>query len=155
MPAQSTAEAEIRKLIDDITRAIEAKDVDRIMSHYADDITMYDAIPPFQQDRDTLAQSWSACLPYFPEVGTYRVVKRDERLHLTDGMAVVHWLNHFDCDDKDHPCGKGWLRMTSCCRKVDGQWKIFHDHISAPFDCETSQAVMDPDAPAWNADETA
>ena len=34
-----------------------------------------------------------------------------------------------------------WVRATLGCRRIDGEWKIVHDHESVPFDPETGQAL--------------
>lgn len=26
-----------------------------------------------------------------------------------------------------------WVRATVCFRKIDGQWKVAHEHVSVPF----------------------
>ena len=33
-----------------------------------------------------------------------------------------------------------WNRATFCFRKIDGEWRITHEHDSVPFDPETGQA---------------
>ena len=43
---RTTAEAEIRALIDDWAKAMRAKDVDGVMSHYAPDSVTFDLAPP-------------------------------------------------------------------------------------------------------------
>jgi len=35
-----------------------------------------------------------------------------------------------------------WVRATVCFRKIDGQWKVTHEHISVPFDMETFKASV-------------
>jgi ketosteroid isomerase-like protein len=36
-----------------------------------------------------------------------------------------------------------WVRATTCYRKVDGAWKIVHEHQSVPFDPHTGAASLD------------
>jgi ketosteroid isomerase-like protein len=36
-----------------------------------------------------------------------------------------------------------WLRATTCYRKLDGTWRIAHEHQSVPFDPETGVASLD------------
>jgi len=35
-----------------------------------------------------------------------------------------------------------WVRATLCCRRVDGTWRIVHDHESVPFDPATGRAEI-------------
>ena len=37
----------------------------------------------------------------------------------------------------------GWMRMTACYRKIDGHWKIAHEHFSVPFDMVTCKPLFD------------
>jgi ketosteroid isomerase-like protein len=45
---KAIAEAQIHALIDEWATAIRAKDVNRVMSHYAADIVTFDLTPPLQ-----------------------------------------------------------------------------------------------------------
>jgi ketosteroid isomerase-like protein len=36
-----------------------------------------------------------------------------------------------------------WVRATVCFRKIDGHWKVTHEHMSVPYDMETSKASVD------------
>ena len=44
----ATDEAQIRQQIESWTRALRAKDLNELMSHYAQDILVYDLAPPLQ-----------------------------------------------------------------------------------------------------------
>ncbi|WP_202925141.1 nuclear transport factor 2 family protein [Myxacorys almedinensis] len=35
-----------------------------------------------------------------------------------------------------------WMRATAVCQKQQGNWQILYEHISVPFNPETSQAVF-------------
>ena len=62
----STQEAEIRQLVAAQQRAICTKDVEQIMSRYADEIVIFDVKPPFQtQGKEAVRQLWEDCLPFF------------------------------------------------------------------------------------------
>lgn len=59
----TTDEDQIRALIDDWAGALRAKDIDRVMSHYAPDVLAFDAIAQLQfQGRVAYRQHWQACL---------------------------------------------------------------------------------------------
>jgi ketosteroid isomerase-like protein len=36
-----------------------------------------------------------------------------------------------------------WLRSTLGFRKIDGRWRVAHQHVSVPFDMESGQAKLD------------
>ncbi|OUL33442.1 DUF4440 domain-containing protein [Nostoc sp. T09] len=144
MTAKSTItsnEAQIRQLIADQQEAICAKDVDRIMSHYATEVIIFDIKPPFQTNgKEALRQVWSECLPYFPD--SFEIETRDLNIIANDDLAVAHWLSHFTGMEVDHPAMQTWMRITAVCQRNQGEWQILHEHISVPFDPHTSQAVF-------------
>jgi len=35
-----------------------------------------------------------------------------------------------------------WVRWTACFRRIDGVWRIMHDHVSVPADLEHGQAIL-------------
>jgi len=134
-------EAQIRQIIADTASAICAKDLDRIMAHYAQDLIIFDAIPPFQtKGADEFRHTWEACLPCFPD--SFEIEMRDLSLTASGDLAMAHWLFHFTGMPKDRPAAQMWMRMTSACQRKQGKWQIVHEHCSVPFDPETSKAVF-------------
>jgi uncharacterized protein (TIGR02246 family) len=134
-------EAQIRQLIADQARAIGAKDLDRIMAHYATDAVMFDVKPPFQtKGADAWRQTWAACLPYFPDASGTEM--RDLNITMSGDLALAHWLWHLTGIDKDHPAAQLWMRTTAGYQRKQGRWQIVHEHCSVPFDPCTSKAVF-------------
>lgn len=135
-----THEAQIRQLITDQQRAICTKDVDQIMSRYANEAILFDVKPPFQtKGKDAVRQLWKDCLPYFPNA--FEMETRDLTIAVDDDLATAHWLFCFK-GEQDHPAMQMWMRTTAVCQKKQGDWQILHEHISVPFNPETSQAVF-------------
>lgn len=63
---------------------------------------------------------------------------------VTDGrLGIVNSIQHFTWTGRDGKAMEATLRVTDSLHKVDGQWKIFHSHISVPVDPATGQAQMD------------
>ena len=134
-------EAQIRQLIADQARAICAKDLDRLMAHYATDAIIFDVKPPFQTlGADAFRRVWEACLPYFP--ASFGTETRDLRVVVSGDLAFAHWLWRFTGMEKDHPAMQTWIRNTGGYRRNQGRWQIVHEHCSVPFDPYTSKAVF-------------
>jgi ketosteroid isomerase-like protein len=134
-------EAQIRQLIADETSAICAKDVDRIMVHYAQDVIIFDVKPPFQiKGADAFRRIWEECLPCFPD--SFAIESRDLTVTVSGDLAIAHWLFHFTGMAKDHPAAQMWMRNTVGYQRNQGKWQIVHGHCSVPFDPETSKAVF-------------
>lgn len=142
----TASEQSIRDLITAWADAITARDVDAIVAGYADDIVLYDAIPPYRTiGRPAVRKAWADCMPHFPDA--FRMDVRDLAIHATDDLAVAHFLCHFTPTAGEHPCGQTWMRVTEGYRHSAGGWKVVHSHVSIPFNPLNSQAwfITDPD----------
>ncbi|HLW61522.1 MAG TPA: nuclear transport factor 2 family protein [bacterium] len=143
-PEDARARDEVRQLIDDQMRAIRAKDLDRLMSHYAADVVVFNLRPPFQiQGAEAWGRVWEAGLAHFPDA--FQTEMRDLSVTASGDLALAHWLWRFTEMDKDHPAVRTWMRNTAGCRRTRGGWQIVHEHISVPFNPETGRAAFTRD----------
>lgn len=139
--APTKNEALIRNLITAWQNALCARDLDRLMSLYAGDVTLFDVKPPFQtQGATAVRQLWEECLPCFPD--TFSFETRDLHIFAGEDVALAHWLFRLTGPDEHHPALQTWMRVTVGYEKRDGHWQIIHDHVSVPFDPETSLAAF-------------
>lgn len=139
--AKTHDEAQIRQLIADQASAICAKDIDRIMAHYATDVTFFDCKSPFQtRGAEAFRRIWEECLPYFPD--SFGIERRDLSVTVSGDLALAHWLFRFTGEEKDHPALQTWIRLTGGYQRKQGRWQIVHEHCSLPSDPQTSQAVF-------------
>ncbi|WP_347280077.1 MULTISPECIES: nuclear transport factor 2 family protein [unclassified Leptolyngbya] len=130
----------MHQLITDQQHAICTKDVDQIMSRYADGAILFDVKPPFQtKGKEAIRQLWKDCLPYFPD--SFGMETRDLTVTVNGDLAAAHWLFHFT-GEEDHPAMQMWMRATTVCQRHQSEWQILHEHISVPFSPENSQAVL-------------
>ncbi len=144
--ATRTDEEAIRSLIQKWSSALEAKNLDGLVADYADDAVLFDAIPPYKTvGKEAIRQVWANCLPYFPE--QFRSEHRDIVIHVTGDLAIMHGVHHFVPTPADDPSGQTWMRVTVCYRRINGQWKSVHDHISLPFNPMDNHVwqIADPD----------
>lgn len=137
-------ESKIRELISEWSRAVEARDAKSMMKHYLPDAVLYDAIPPYKTEgRELIQAAWENCFPCFPE--EFRSEHRDLKVQVSGDLALVHGLYKF-VTPQDHPCSQSWMRVTVGYRKVHGEWKVSHEHISMPFNPLNDQVwpIKDP-----------
>jgi ketosteroid isomerase-like protein len=69
-------------------------------------------------------------------------VMRDLTITAGDEVAFSRSLNHLTGTRTDGEKTDVWVRATVCFRKIDGQWKVTHEHISVPYDMETFKASV-------------
>lgn len=118
-----------------------ARDLDALISLYADDAMIFDAIPPLRErPGDSFRTKLEHCLPYFPETFSWETA--EDRLEVSDDIAFAHRLFKYTCEDPNHPATQTWLRHTVGLKRINGGWKIIHDHVSLPFDPETSTILF-------------
>jgi uncharacterized protein (TIGR02246 family) len=132
----------IRQLVDESAIAVRSKNVDALMSAFAPDVLSFDVVNPLQYSGSEAAreraEQW---LGSFEGPIGYEV--RDLRIDACHDVAFCHSLNHVSATKKDGEKLEMWWRATLCFRKLDGQWKVTHQHNSVPFDPETGKASMD------------
>jgi uncharacterized protein (TIGR02246 family) len=128
----ASEQTQIRQLIDHWAEALRSKDVDGVMSHYAPDIVVFDLATPLQyRGADAYRRNWEAWFPTFQGPVGYEI--RDLNIAASNGIAFCHSLNRITGTKTDGEKTDVWVRATFCCRKIDGKWKIVHEHQSVPF----------------------
>ena len=126
------AEAEIRKLIDDWATAVRAKDIDGVIAHFAANVVGFDLAPPLHYaGTDALRQSLEAWFPTFRGPVGYEI----RNLHVTAAHDVAFCcsFNRISGTSTDGEATDVWVRSTVGLRKLDGRWKVTHEHASVPF----------------------
>jgi ketosteroid isomerase-like protein len=134
--------AEIRALFESQSEAIQAKDLDRLMSFYSPDIVYFDVVPPLQfVGSDALRGRFSRWFDGFD--GPLDMDVRELDISVSGDLAVTHWLSRIRGTLKIGREIGSWVRATSCCQRSHGQWLVIHEHISLPVDVASGNAVTD------------
>jgi len=129
---QVNDERQIRTLIDNWANAIRAKDVDGLMSHYTPDILVFDLAPPLQYAGiDAYRKNFEEWFSSFQ--GSIGCEIRDLSINAGDDVAFGHSLNRISGNRTSGEETDVWVRATVCYRKIDGEWRIAHEHASVPF----------------------
>jgi ketosteroid isomerase-like protein len=130
-------EDQIRAVLADRAAAMRGRDAERFVAHYAPQIVKFDLPPPLlltaPQARDAEAlRAWFASHPGGPI--DYEI--RDLTVTVGGDVAFCHSLNQLG--------GALWFRSTIGLCKIDGEWRITHEHNSAPFYMDGSdKAALD------------
>ena len=133
--------AAIKKVIDDFFAALCEKDVKRMISHYAADAILFDVKPPYQvKGAIAWKHLWEACIGYFPP--SFGVELRDLVIHVGGDVALSHYLFRLTGTKPDDPAAQTYIRTTAGYKRINGKWKIVHEHGSVPFNPHTRQVVF-------------
>ena len=141
--AENTAdEAAIRAVIDRFAKAIRDKDVNGVVSPFANDIVSFDIVPPLQtKGAATFLTHWQQL--FESHQGPIHVEFPDVRIVIGDGVAFSYCVHRIKGTLKNGQETDRWMRWTACYRKTNGRWLIVHEHVSVPSDLKSGKALMD------------
>lgn len=137
-------EDQIRNLLTRWEAAFRAKDANAVMSVYAPGaaVVAFDIVPPLAKvGRDAYRQNYEEFFAMFS--GPLDVELRDLRIIAAGDVAFLHCFDRMSGTLHSGDRFDLWLRVTSGLRKIDGEWRIVHDHVSVPVNFETGAAVLD------------
>jgi uncharacterized protein (TIGR02246 family) len=131
-------EPRVAELIADWAAAVRAKDADRVISHYAEDVVSFDLAPPLQYlGREALRKSLAEWFSTFQGPIGYDV--HDLRITAGGDVAFCRSVNRISGRRINGEKTDVWVRATIGCGKVDGRWLIMHEHASVPFYMDGSE----------------
>lgn len=132
---------QIRHLIDDWRDALCSRDLDRLMAHYTSDVTFFDAVPPYQhKGAAAYRRTWEAMFGFLPPRLDSEIQELD--IQVSGDLAVMHCLQRLVNADTREAATCGWVRVSVNYQRLEGSWKVIHEHVSVPFDPMTSKAAF-------------
>ena len=135
-------EAAIRRLLDDGIRSLHDKNIEGIMSIYAQEVVTFDIVPPLQYlGADALRKLWEEAFVIYQGPINYEI--HDLNVTVGDDVAFTHSLNRISGTMNNGQKTDVWLRWTACFRKINGKWLIVHHQNSVPADLEHGKAMLD------------
>jgi len=139
---RASERAAIERRIDSWLQALRNKDVDALMAHYAPDLLVYNLAPPMRSQGHAIPrQAWKDWFASFDGPIGYEL--RDLRISHSYDVAFTTSVNHIWGLRKDGEGVEMWIRVTVGLCKIDGQWMATHEHVSVPFDMNTTKALFD------------
>ncbi|HYP26481.1 MAG TPA: nuclear transport factor 2 family protein [Blastocatellia bacterium] len=130
---RTNEETLIRTLRGELTEAIRAKDADGVISHFATETTMFVLAPPLQF-KGNEGPGENGIKEWFSSFrGPIQYEIRDLKITAGDDVAFCHSLNRISGTRSEGGETDIWVRETLGLRKIDGVWKITHQHQSVPF----------------------
>lgn len=139
-----TSEDQIRNLLTRWEHAFRAKDAAGVMAAYAsgDVVVAFDVVPPLAKvGSDAYRRNYEEFFAMFK--GPLAVELRDVRIVAGEDVAFLHCFDRMSGTLESGEPFDLWLRVTSGLRKINGEWRIIHDHVSVPTYFETGMAALD------------
>ena len=128
-----SADSQIKALIEAWAGAVRRHDMAGILAHHDQDLVMFDVPPPLQsRGMDEYQKTWDLFFKYHKPSQAFDI----EELTITAGADVAFAVGIMRCGSSTvsgPPEKDGFLfRLTVGLRKVDGDWRIAHEHHSLP-----------------------
>jgi uncharacterized protein (TIGR02246 family) len=133
----------IMQVLDAYVAAVFAKDVDAFIALYDRDVRIFDMWGRWSYDG---LEAWRGMVSeWFGSLGTERVgvVMDDVHIVVSHDLAVAQAFVTFkglSADGRELRAMQN--RLTCALKKVDGAWKILHEHTSSPADFETAKVML-------------
>jgi uncharacterized protein (TIGR02246 family) len=126
-------ENRIRALLETWADAVRRHDIPAILAHHEPDIVMFDLPPPLQcKGIEAYEKTWELMFRCHKPGVAFDI----EELAVTAGHDVAFAAIIMRCgpDSSPNPADKdGFLfRLTVGLRKIDGDWRVAHEHHSIP-----------------------
>ncbi|MGY3589943.1 ketosteroid isomerase-like protein [Bradyrhizobium sp. USDA 4341] len=123
---QSGAENQVRTLIEAWADAVRRHDYAGVLAHHDQDIVMFDVPPPFQsRGLDEYRKTWDLFFGCQRPSYAFNI----EDIAITAGDDVAFAVAVMRCGAPD---ATFQFRLTIGLRKIDGSWRITHEHHSVP-----------------------
>ena len=127
----TTSEQEaVRSTLESLWRAVGARNAVAATSHYAADPVVFSMAPPLRQALPGVEalEEWFAT--WRSPIG---IETRDMDVHVGGDVAFATSLNHMTGTKIDGEQVDLWFRVTCGLRRIDGRWRVVHEHESVPF----------------------
>jgi uncharacterized protein (TIGR02246 family) len=127
--SSTTDRTEIEALLQNLVKAHAEHDADAIVESYAPDAVIYDLAPPLERrgmTREGVA-TWLAGWDGPILIDAFDVNLTVDR-ELAFSSALTRMRGRINGQEEDMS-----FRTTMCLRKMNGEWRIVHDHSSVPF----------------------
>ncbi len=124
-------DARIRELLAERVSALQKKDAERVVADYAQGAVTFSLAPPLQNPAPNAAdrQNWFNGFD-----GPIDFEIRDLHVRVGGDVAFTRSLSRLTATPYGMPSAFSlWFRETIGWVKVDGEWKIEHEHASTPF----------------------
>jgi ketosteroid isomerase-like protein len=126
----NTDTIEIEAVLGSVRQGHYEKDPAAIGAQFAPEAVIFDLSPPLGHKVDV--PSLAAWLDTWD--GPVRLETRNLAIAVSGELAFCYGL--YKVSAKTKPDGQQvewWQRITVCLRRIDGIWKIVHEHTSVPF----------------------
>lgn len=124
----------IRAVIGERTAAIRTRDAQRVIATTSVDVTVFDLAPPLRLTGDQARDAKGLEEWFRTWEGPIEVETDLSEIIVSGDIAFAYGLSHMQGTKVGGESRADlWFRSTIGLRKIEGNWKIIHEHASVPF----------------------
>lgn len=125
-----TEKAAIEAVLEAVRRGHHDKDAAAVGARFSPDAVIFDLAPPLGHRLDVAGlAAW-----FDTWEGPVKQKWRDLAVTVSGDLAVCHGFQQMRATTRSGgEQAEWWQRTTVCLRRIDGSWKIVHEHASVPF----------------------
>ncbi len=138
--ATTTAQAEVRAVLEEYAQAYARRDPEAILAFFAAGAARFDLAPPLQQAPGTMVGDVAGVAAWLASFdGPVRFEHRDLVVTTGGDVALAHALTKMTATPAGAPEPFSfWFRSTFGLQRLDGRWRLVHEHQSTPFHMDGS-----------------
>jgi uncharacterized protein (TIGR02246 family) len=134
-------EAAIQGLLDNAIKSLRDRNIEDLMSLYAQEVVAFDIAPPLRYvGAEAFRKLWEEVFSVYQGPIHYEIHVLD--ITVGDDVAFAYSLNRMSGTLNTGQKTDYWLRWTACFRKINGKWLIVHHQNSVPVDLQTGRAML-------------
>ena len=126
------AETHIRAVLEAWAAATRQNRRADVLKNHAPDLVIFDVLPPMKyESAEAYQRSWGDWQPVAQGEGQFDL----ENLSVTAGadVAFAHCFIRCGGTLPDGRTFQDLVRATFCLRRIEGLWKVAHQHVSKPL----------------------
>ena len=126
------ADAEVRAVLEEWAAATRLGRKEQVLRHHAEDLVIFDVLPPMKyESAEAYRRSWDEWQPETQGEAVFDL----EELAITarEELAFAHCFIRCGGRLADGSRFQDLVRATFCPEKVNGAWRVQHQHVSKPY----------------------
>lgn len=126
------ADAEVRAVLEEWAAATRQGRKEQVLRHHAEDLVIFDVLPPMKyESAEAYRRSWDEWQPETQGEAVFDL----EELAITarEELAFAHCFIRCGGRLADGSRFQDLVRATFCLEKVNGAWRVQHQHVSKPY----------------------
>ena len=147
LPASASPgkEADIKAIREIEEAFLVAQDGKQIAAEFSQDAVMFDPMPPTFDGHAAIEKHMT---DLFSQLKNPRAEMLSLRIEVDHDLAFAFSTQRMTIEDAGKMPVQFVMRVTDCYRKMDGKWKVVHNHTSLPVDMETGKVLFNADLKA-------